>query len=48
MGSRFVIAYGLLAVLIAFTLGLAIYYIRQHTERQRILRGGKPRHRRRY
>jgi uncharacterized protein HemX len=45
MGWRLVIAYGLIAVLIVLGLGMAIYYIRKHKERKRILRGGRP-HRR--
>ena len=48
MDWRHVIAYGLLAMLIVFGLGGALYYTRQRKERRRIKAGGRPRNRRRH
>ncbi len=45
MPSRLIIAYSLMAVLLAFAIGLVLYYMKKYRARQRLLRGGVRRRR---
>jgi hypothetical protein len=43
MLQRQFIAYLLIAALVAFGVGAAVFYLRRRAEQKRILRGGRPR-----